>query len=94
VRSCRPARGAPREKKSGVADGPTKSCSTSRECRRSGTTSCPTCRARILTALWGHGHFDLAAYDTYLSGRLVDEDVSDERFAQALENLPQVPAQA
>ena len=46
----------------------------------------------ILTALCGHGHFDLAAYDTYLSGRLVDEDVSDERFAQALENLPQVPA--
>ena len=48
----------------------------------------------ILTALCGHGHFDLAAYDTYLSGRLVDEDVSDERFAQALEDLPQVPAQA
>ena len=48
----------------------------------------------ILTALCGHGHFDLAAYDAYLSGRLVDEDVSDERFAQALENLPQVPAQA
>jgi tryptophan synthase beta chain len=47
----------------------------------------------ILTALCGHGHFDLAAYDTYLSGRLVDEDVSDERFAHALENLPQVPAQ-
>jgi tryptophan synthase beta chain len=48
----------------------------------------------ILTALCGHGHFDLAAYDTYLSGRLVDEDVSDDRFAQALEDLPQVPAQA
>jgi tryptophan synthase beta chain len=48
----------------------------------------------ILTALCGHGHFDLAAYDTYLSGRLVDEDVSDERFARALENLPQVPARA
>ncbi len=48
----------------------------------------------ILTALCGHGHFDLAAYDTYLSGRLVDEDVSDERFARALENLPRVPAQA
>jgi tryptophan synthase beta chain len=48
----------------------------------------------ILTALCGHGHFDLAAYDAFLSGRLVDEDVSDERFARALENLPQVPAQA
>jgi tryptophan synthase beta chain len=48
----------------------------------------------ILTALCGHGHFDLAAYDTFLSGRLVDEDVSDERFAEALESLPRVPAQA
>jgi tryptophan synthase beta chain len=48
----------------------------------------------ILTALCGHGHFDLAAYDTFLSGRLVDEDVPDERFAQALESLPRVPAQA
>src|SRR3954454_497157 len=48
----------------------------------------------ILTALCGHGHFDMAAYDAYLSGRLVDEDVSDERFAQALEDLPAVPAQA
>src|SRR6185437_8013616 len=48
----------------------------------------------ILTALCGHGHFDLAAYDAFLSGRLVDEDVPDERFAAALENLPAVPAQA
>jgi tryptophan synthase beta chain len=48
----------------------------------------------ILTALCGHGHFDLAAYDTFLSGRLIDEDVPDERFAAALESLPQVPAQA
>jgi tryptophan synthase beta chain len=44
----------------------------------------------ILTALCGHGHFDLAAYDTYLSGRLVDEDVPDSRFAEALSRLPQV----
>jgi tryptophan synthase beta chain len=48
----------------------------------------------ILTALCGHGHFDLAAYDSYLSGRMVDEDVSDERFAAALADLPQVPAGA
>src|SRR5215212_7858367 len=37
----------------------------------------------ILTALCGHGHFDLAAYDSYLSGRMVDEDVPDQRFADA-----------
>ena len=26
----------------------------------------------ILTSLCGHGHFDLAAYDAYLNGRMVD----------------------
>ena len=46
----------------------------------------------ILTALCGHGHFDLAAYDAYLNGRMVDEAVSDERFAAGLADLPQVPA--
>jgi len=46
----------------------------------------------ILTALCGHGHFDLAAYDSYLNGAMVDEQVSDERFAAALATLPQVNA--
>ena len=44
----------------------------------------------IITALCGHGHFDLAAYDEYLSGNMKDEVTSDERFAAALANLPQV----
>jgi tryptophan synthase beta chain len=44
----------------------------------------------ILTALCGHGHFDMTAYDAYLGGRLVDEAVSDERFADPLTRLPQV----
>ncbi len=44
----------------------------------------------ILTALCGHGHFDLAAYDAYLSGSMVDEAVTDERFAQALSTIPSV----
>lgn len=44
----------------------------------------------ILTALCGHGHFDLAAYDSYLNGAMVDEAVSDARFAEALATLPQV----
>ena len=46
----------------------------------------------ILTALCGHGHFDLAAYDQYLSGNMVDEEVPDERFAAALASIPPVPA--
>ena len=44
----------------------------------------------ILTALCGHGHFDLAAYDPYLAGRMVDEEVTDERFAAGLATVPQV----
>ena len=46
----------------------------------------------ILTALCGHGHFDMAAYDAFLSGKMHDEDVSDERFAAALADIPNVPA--
>ncbi|HEX7188534.1 MAG TPA: TrpB-like pyridoxal phosphate-dependent enzyme [Actinomycetes bacterium] len=44
----------------------------------------------ILTALCGHGHFDLAAYDAFLGGRIVDEELTDERFAGPLTRLPQV----
>jgi len=46
----------------------------------------------ILTALCGHGHFDLAAYDDYLNGRMVDEEVSAARFAAGLATIPPVPA--
>jgi tryptophan synthase beta chain len=44
----------------------------------------------IVIALSGHGHFDLAAYDAYLDGRLADEDTPDERFAPALAQLPRI----
>lgn len=44
----------------------------------------------IVTALCGHGHFDLAAYDEYLRGKMVDEIISDDRFTAGLANLPQV----
>jgi tryptophan synthase beta chain len=44
----------------------------------------------ILTALCGHGHFDLAAYDSYLSGAMTDEAVTDQRFAEALATVPDV----
>jgi tryptophan synthase beta chain len=46
----------------------------------------------ILTALCGHGHFDLAAYDSFLRGDIVDLDLTPERFAAALESLPTVTA--
>jgi tryptophan synthase beta chain len=42
----------------------------------------------ILTALCGHGHFDLGAYDRYLSGRLEDLTLAQERIDEALSELP------
>jgi tryptophan synthase beta chain len=44
----------------------------------------------ILTAMCGHGHFDLAAYDDYLNGRMLDEEVTEERIAGGLATVPKV----
>ena len=44
----------------------------------------------ILTAVCGHGQFDLAAYDDYLHGRMVDEDVTEERLSEGLATVPAV----
>ena len=46
----------------------------------------------ILIAHSGHGHFDLAAYDAYISGQLVDYEYPKEKVEEALKQLPQVPA--
>jgi tryptophan synthase beta chain len=46
----------------------------------------------ILTALCGHGHFDMPAYAAYLAGEMTDEDVTDQRLAPSLDALPRVPA--
>jgi hypothetical protein len=43
----------------------------------------------ILTALCGHGHFDLPAYDAYLRGDLVDH-TSTNCLAKALTRLPEI----
>jgi len=45
----------------------------------------------ILIAHSGHGHFDMAAYDEYLSGRLQDYEYPEEKVKEALASLPQVP---
>jgi tryptophan synthase beta chain len=42
----------------------------------------------ILISLSGHGNFDLAAYDDYLSGRLEDVEISDEDIEKSLSKLP------
>jgi len=42
----------------------------------------------ILTALCGHGHLDLAAYEKFLAGEMVDYDLSDEAVAAAMAEVP------
>jgi tryptophan synthase beta chain len=42
----------------------------------------------ILTALCGHGHLDLAAYETFLAGNMVDLDLSAEDIAEAMAAVP------
>jgi tryptophan synthase beta chain len=49
----------------------------------------------ILTALCGHGHLDLTAYDAYLSGTITDHTWDDDELQQAvtraLDKLPAIP---
>ncbi|MHB8459967.1 MAG: TrpB-like pyridoxal phosphate-dependent enzyme [Candidatus Limnocylindrales bacterium] len=47
--------------------------------------------ATILFNLCGHGHFDLAAYERYLSGSLEDFEYPAERVAEALRALEPLP---
>ncbi|MFH1651264.1 MAG: TrpB-like pyridoxal phosphate-dependent enzyme [Chloroflexota bacterium] len=47
----------------------------------------------ILLAHSGHGHFDLAAYEAYLSGKLSDYAYPEDMVKAALADLPEVPAE-
>jgi tryptophan synthase beta chain len=44
----------------------------------------------ILIAHSGHGHFDLAAYDEYLSGRMKDYEIPEDKIKEALAGLPKM----
>jgi tryptophan synthase beta chain len=44
----------------------------------------------ILTALCGHGHFDMAAYDAYFRGELVDYDYPEAKVRAAMDKVPVV----
>jgi tryptophan synthase beta chain len=46
----------------------------------------------ILTALCGHGHFDMAAYDAYFRGELTDYEYPEEKVRQAMARVPQIDA--
>ncbi len=42
----------------------------------------------ILTALCGHGHLDLAAYEQYLAGTMTDYELPDDAIAEAMADVP------
>jgi tryptophan synthase beta chain len=44
----------------------------------------------ILFNLSGHGNFDMAAYESYLSGKLEDYDYPEEAVKEAMAKLPEV----
>ena len=46
----------------------------------------------ILTAMCGHGHFDLPSYGKYLQGNMVDLSFSEEKMQASLASVPQVLA--
>jgi tryptophan synthase beta chain len=47
----------------------------------------------ILFGLSGHGHFDLAAYESYLAGGLQDAALSEQALAAGMADLPRVAGQ-
>jgi len=56
------------------------------KCKESGE------KKTILLALSGHGHFDLGAYEQYLSGKLEDYEYPQAKVEEALKQLPKVTA--
>ncbi len=54
------------------------------KCREAGESK------TILIAHSGHGHVDMAAYDAYLSGKLIDYEYPKELVEAALADLPKV----
>jgi len=54
------------------------------KCKETGEEKC------IVIAYSGHGHFDLAAYDDYLTGNLVPFELPQEEIDRALAELPEI----
>ncbi len=57
-------------------------------CKQTGQSKC------IVFNLSGHGYFDLASYDKYLSGELDDYELPQSEIDEALRQLPPVPDDA
>mgnify|MGYP005711034247 FL=1 len=41
----------------------------------------------VLTAMCGHGHFDMKAYENFLSGEMIDYEFPAEKVKVALESV-------
>ncbi len=54
------------------------------KCKETGEEKC------IVIAYSGHGHFDLAAYDSYLQGNVKPFDLPQEEIDKALSELPEI----
>jgi glutamate-1-semialdehyde aminotransferase len=54
------------------------------ECKRTGEQKV------ILMAMCGHGHFDLAAYDKYLRGDMVDLVHPEDKLEESLAAVPKI----
>lgn len=54
------------------------------KCKESGE------KKNILLALSGHGHFDLASYEAYFAGKLIDYEYPKAQVEEALTHLPKV----
>jgi tryptophan synthase beta chain len=54
-------------------------------CRETGEEKC------IVFNYSGHGHFDLAAYDAYLEGKLEDLEFPEDSLKECLAELPKIP---
>ncbi|HOK80013.1 MAG TPA: TrpB-like pyridoxal phosphate-dependent enzyme [bacterium] len=55
-----------------------------RKCAETGEEKC------IVFNFSGHGHFDLSAYDAYLTGKLQDYEYPEEKIRESLEKLPKI----
>lgn len=47
-------------------------------------------KSTIVFCLSGHGHLDLTAYDSYLSGTMQDVEFPDEELPRILDNIPTI----
>lgn len=54
------------------------------KCKETGEEKC------IVIAYSGHGFFDLASYEAYLDGKLVDYEYPEEKIQEALKTIPDI----